>query len=231
MKQCVINQFFGIGDIIFIEPICRHYFFNGYEIIFPVIPKYLGIAPYFPYITFVNKDTYNIDYECQQIIETPEKIILPIRWSKEFLKSASYNDTMRNKYLMFGFDLEMWRTATWLRNRHKENVLREKMGVAKGEKFNLINRNYTEHERKRKIEINNGFKNIEMSFIDGFTIFDWCWMIENATEIHTVNTSVLFLLELLELNAKEVHLYSRNAKGADFQQTDYLRSKKYILHD
>ena len=231
MKKCIINQYFGIGDILFVEPICRHYWKQGYEIVFPVISKYLWIQDYIPYINFVDKESYNIDYECQTITEIEGNIILPLRWSKEFMKSTSYKDTMRNKYLMFGFDLEKWRDLTWIRHRWKEDKLMRHLGIEKGEKYNLINKNYYSFENKSvKVEIKNDYKNIEMGFVEGFTLIDWGAVIENATEIHTVNTSILYLMEKYDLKAKEIHYYSRGNNGIDFKNVDYLFSKKYILH-
>jgi hypothetical protein len=67
-----------------------------------------------------------------------------------------------------------------------------------------------------------------MDFIDGYTLLDWAGIIEKAETIHTVNTSLLYMLETLNVT-DQLHLYTRN-NGRDFQQTEYLRSKKYQLH-
>ena len=69
-----------------------------------------------------------------------------------------------------------------------------------------------------------------MKFIPMFNLLDWACIIEEADNIYSVNTSIIFLLEVLELKAKEIHLYSRNVNGADFIQTEFIRSKNYILH-
>lgn len=229
-KEIIINQFFGIGDILFIEPIMRDYFQKGHKVTVPILYKYLDIQRNIPYINFVDKNFYNIDYEEQKIIETDNHIILPMRWSREFFGSH-LNDTMKNKYRMLGIELEEWRKLTWLRHRWRENNLKELLGIKQGERFNLINCNFYSFENRTiNLNINNKLKNIEMTFIPTFNLLDWAGIIEEAENIYSVNTSIIFLLEVLNLKAKEIHLYSRNVNGADFTQTEYLRSKNYILY-
>ena len=229
-KEIIINQFFGIGDILFIEPIMRDYFQQGHKVTVPILYKYLDIKRNIPYVNFVDKNFYNIDYEEQKIIETDNHIILPMRWSREFFESH-LNDTMKNKYRMVGIELEEWRKLIWLRHRWRENSLKELLGIKQGEKFNLINCNFYSFENRTiNLNINNKLKNIEMKFIPTFNLLDWACIIEEAENIYSVNTSIIFLLEVLNLKAKEIHLYSRNVNGADFIQTEYLRSKNYILY-
>jgi len=229
-KEVIINQFFGIGDVLFIEPIMRYYFQQGHKVTVPILSKYLDIQRNIPYVNFVDKNFYNIDYEEQKIIETDNHIILPMRWSKEYFNSP-LKETMRNKYRMVGIELEEWRKLTWLRHRWRENKLKEVLGIKQGEKFNLINCNFYSFENRTiNLNINNKLKNIEMKFIPTFNLLDWSGIIEEAENIYTVNTSIIFLLEVLELKAKEIHLYSRNVNGVDFVQTKYLRSKNYILY-
>lgn len=229
-KEIIINQFFGIGDILFIEPIMRYYFQQGHKVTVPILSKYLDIQRNLPYINFVDKETFNIDYEEKEFIETDDRIIIPMRWSMEYYNSLLKN-TMLNKYKMVGIDLEEWRKLTWLRHRWRENKLKEVLGIKQGEKFNLINCNFYSFENRTiNLNINNKLKNIEMKFIPTFNLLDWSGIIEEAENIYTVNTSIIFLLEVLELKAKEIHLYSRNVNGVDFVQTKYLRSKNYILY-
>ena len=229
-KEIIINQFFGIGDILFIEPIMRYYFQQGHKVTVPILSKYLDIQRNLPYINFVDKETFDIDYEEKEFIETDDRIIIPMRWSMEYYNSLLKN-TMLNKYKMVGIDLEEWRKLTWLRHRWRENKLKEVLGIKQGERFNLINCNFYSFENRTiNLDINNKLKNIEMKFIPTFNLFDWACIIEEAENIYTVNTSIIFLLEVLELKAKEIHLYSRNVNGADFIQTEYLRSKNYILY-
>jgi hypothetical protein len=46
--------------------------------------------------------------------------------------------------------------------------------------------------------------------ISKFTPFDWCGLIENADELHLVDTVFTYLCELLSLKAKKMVLYKRD---------------------
>jgi hypothetical protein len=54
-------------------------------------------------------------------------------------------------------------------------------------------------------------KKVEINIKDNFTVFDWLKVIENASEIHIVDSSLTYLIENLTLKAKDdkLHLYSR----------------------
>ena len=68
-----------------------------------------------------------------------------------------------------------------------------------------------------------------MTSISGFSLFDWHLVIEKATEIHTVGTSINYLIELLDINSKEVNLYKRLPDENHFHNYDYiLKRHKYI---
>lgn len=228
-KKCIINQFAGIGDILFIEPIMRRYFQMGYRVILPTIKEYLNIQPYFPYIEMVDMSLFKIDYECKQFVNTDETLIIPFRFSREFIKGSGFNDTMRNKYLMVNMDYNEWKLLTWLRHRYKEEKLKKLLNISDGDKYNLINQKFSQ-ALHRNIEVNNGYRNIIMNFIEGYSLLDWSGIIESATTIHSVDTSLMYLLEILELSTNDVHIYSRYNKYADFYKTDYLFNKKYIRH-
>ncbi|MFA5234201.1 MAG: hypothetical protein WC390_07360 [Sulfurimonas sp.] len=208
----------------------RRFFRDGFKIILPVLQQYMDLQTYFPYINFIEKDKLNINYEEQKLISDNGRIIIPMRWSREYFKGCLY-DTMRNKYRMVGMELDEWRKLTWLRHRYKEDKLKELLNIKNGDKYNLINCNFHTFDNCFKnISVKNEYRNINMNFIDGYNLLDWAGIIEEATEIHTVNTSLFFLIETLKLQAKELHLYSRNSEGRDFLQTEYLHSKNYIRH-
>jgi hypothetical protein len=86
------------------------------------------------------------------------------------------------------------------RNLEKESKLIEFLKLEDNEPFNLINRNFgTPPNFKTNDHINplNGLKNIYMDILPGFNIFDWIRVIENAREIHTMETSLYYILEKL----------------------------------
>jgi len=223
-KTYIFNQYAGIGDILFIEPIMRRYFQNGHTVILPVIKQLLSLQPYFPYIKFVDMDSLDIDYDDKNLVETEDHIVLPLRHS---------GHKMSNKYKMVNMDFNDWRTLTWLRHRNKEEELKNILGIEAGDKYNLINENFASVYPfyQRGIVLENGYKNVHVKVIDGYTLLDWCAVIEGASTIHTVNTSILYLMEILELSTDDIHVYSRNDNGRDFIKVNYLFNMNYINHN
>ena len=52
-------------------------------------------------------------------------------------------------------------------------------------------------------------KVIEMNLLEGYTVFDWCKVIENANEISIVDTSLNYIIEKLNLKSQKNFLNSR----------------------
>ena len=225
LKTYIFNQYGGIGDILFIEPIIRKYFQNGHPVILPVLKQFLSLQQYFPYIKFINMDLMDIDYNEKKIIENENSVIIPLRHSSA---------VMSNKYKMVNMDFNMWRTLTWLRHRYKEENLKKILEIETGDKYNLINENFNSHYPflKRNISVKNKYKNIKMSTIDGYNLLDWSGVIETATTIHSVNTSIMYLLEMLELSTTDIHIYSRTGENNhDFRKIKNLFNLKYNKHN
>lgn len=229
-NKCIINQPFGIGDIMFIEPIMRDLYIKGNEIILPCLEQYHIFQRNFPYINFVSKESIGFDYDGRKIIKKDNITVYPLRWSKEYFNSGYY-ETMSNKYKMFDLPLEKWREFTFLRHRCFENNLISQLGVDLSNDYTLVvNKYHSYKDKTREIKL-EGKNIVELKPIDGYTLLDWATIIENASAIHSVNTSTLYLFETLNLKAGVVHLYSRNDNGEGFKNTEYLRTKNYILHD
>ena len=67
------------------------------------------------------------------------------------------------------------------------------------------------------MHINNNIGVVEMND-KKYSLFDWCKVFENATEIHTVDTSLSYIFEKLNLKAKRKCLYSRNNPKDSFSR-------------
>lgn len=133
---------------------------------------------------------------------------------------------------MFGKDWKRWRESTWVRDTEKENELFYKvLGLHDGAEYNLVNNMFrSDASGKALVNVVNGYKNIPLRNIEGFTLLDWGKVIENAMNIYTVSTSINYVIELLELKAKEIHLYCRKPEERNFNNIDYIFTKEYKLH-
>ena len=224
-RTCIINQFAGLGDIIFCEPIARMYHEKGYKVIWPVEPYYCNINKHFPYITFINKALININYELNKFQTLDNSLIIPLRFSDRIM-DVPYHRCMASKYMMWNLPLITWKTTKWVRDEKSEkelfyNVLRLKVG----EQYNLI----SEHFSRGKIQITPPpGKNVYLERISDYTLIDWSMVMENATTIHAVGSAINYVLEFLKTN--ECHLYPRKPVESDFKNYDYLFEKSYIKH-
>lgn len=127
-------------------------------------------------------------------------------------------DLMIKKYEVSGnIEWEDWSDyVKYERNYEVENNLKEQLGISPGEKYILFNEKYgmnqTHHGVRKHIPKDYDGKIIEMQILGGITIFDWCGIIENAEEIHTVDTSILMVIETLNLKAKKMTVHPRHYK-------------------
>ncbi|MDR3551212.1 MAG: DUF5672 family protein [Candidatus Babeliales bacterium] len=202
-EKYVFNQPRGLGDILFLVPLCRALMREGNTVIWPIDPEYFEISKHFPDIDFRDQRTVSINYESKGNDRTQYGIQLPYRWAAE-ITGHGWKRCMQAKYEMYGHNYLMWRELTWKRNYIKEKELVKMVG-ASGE-YVLVNRNFARPDLGLKI--NCDVKGIEMRIIPGFTLIDWCGIIEGASEIHTANTAINYLIELMDIKVP-VYMYSR----------------------
>lgn len=232
-KLLIPAQYFGGGDALFIITLLRQLSGDKYKILYPILPNYVeGFNRAFPDITFMPFTMVNVNYNCREEYENEHYRYLPIRFAESIL-GQPYQKCMSAKYELFGLDHKTWKdNAKYERDIKREHDLfYNVLGIKEWEQYNLVNTFFgSDSQFKVEINTNNNLRNIEMKTIQGFSLFDWSMVIERATNIHVANSSILYLLELLELKASEVHLYCRKPQESNFDNTSYLHTKEYILH-
>ena len=237
MKTCLIKQPQGIGDIFFTQKIAYHFSLLGYRIIWPVVPVYKDISKYinnfeYPCIEddFDYKDLYmsagrNKIFKNEK--EGGEVIVIPTN----HLSEPEETPVMFRKYALVNLSYENW--IEWFnfkRNKEKENALYyDVLGLKDDEEYIFVNRNIgtlpNDFSRwnipiESKIE-----KEIENSFEEGFTVFDWCKVLENASEFHVLETSITYLIEKIHTKANIYNMFSRNLKD-DFSEYKEIYKRK-----
>lgn len=228
----IILQPFGIGDVIFSMGAIK--MLND-KILWPVLPEYASdLNRAYPDIHFIDWNLVKVDYNRKDRHFHQDAEVIPLRW-----QDVPIWECMKNKFAYFGLDWKLWRPgAMWKRDYEKEFALVKRLDIERGEKFNLINIKWGCQSRDGLRPgasyvsfkaVDNGLRNIVLDIIPGYSLFDWSTIIERAANIHTVSTSLLYLIELLRLSAKEIHLY-RRPNEKDFKNVDYIFSKNYILH-
>lgn len=232
MKKIFINQPRFLGDILFVMSIAQYYLVNGHEVFFPMEDSYLENTPfekYFPGIKFIPlSDFSDFSYyrELRNIkIEDEKKVVLNL------INTDRYKNHMEKKYSILNFPVDMWRKVRIKRDLDSEEKLLQKLGITNDEKFNLINEYYSNKKTKyMNLKTGNNFKNIYLEKIEGFNLIDWMGVIEKASSIHTVHTSIQYLIDIMDNITTDLHIYPRVEIYEPHEYYDYLFIKNYIYH-
>jgi len=228
-KKILIDQPGYLGDIIFVMAIAQKYANEGCIVDFPMFDEYLDapIQKHFPTINIFPISQFPNYSKYHQINAVEDEIYfcLPLRASAS---RVSYPH-MRDKYEYLGLNYNMWRDIIIIRDYCREKELFELLEINENEKYNLINENHSKNFIKTPILLKNDYKNIYMKKINGYSIFDWIGVMEKAQSIHTVGTSIIFIMDVIKTMPNEMHIYKRHGLN-DHSPYDYLLNKKYIYH-
>jgi len=233
-KTAYIQQYFGIGDVIFSMQIARNLQKKGYKICWPVLPDYVEqLNKAYPDITFMDVWLTQPKFmEGKELITRGSTYYVPLRWTYEIMK-VPFKDCMRSKYDFMHMNWESWTDAMFERDEAKEDELMKELGIEPCEPYTLVNRNWkSDGKTTSNFECKPTGKVIEMKIIPGYSLFDWAKVIENATEIHTVSTSIIYILELLELKCEKCYIYIRKPNEQNHDNYRYLMVRhidKYIF--
>lgn len=237
-KTVVIKQSAGIGDIFFLMKIADTIANIGYNVVWPIKKEIFYINQYLTKhnnIHFVEEGASLQNYSQQVSIdfENADKI-----FNNGSLLVAKYQLAKQ-----YGLDIthEDWKDFLVLkRNYEKENKLFYNiLNLKDGEKYSLYNRNYgTPPHYKQKKNMKNPIfdKKVEMFISNEYTIFDWLSVVEKASEIHIVDSSLTYLIENLTINTNHInmHLYSRYTEEVGhpkwYHAADLFR-KKWIYEE
>ena len=105
------------------------------------------------------------------------------------------------------------------RNEEKENQLMDYFDIKPDDEYVVIGDTYGTPPKTatKKIKYSSSRdhtdtqekKIIKIRSIEGYSVFDWCKVFENASEIHMIETSFLYILEKINLKGSVFNLYSK----------------------
>lgn len=238
MKPYLIKQPAGMGDIFMCLKIAKILQDKGHPIIWPVYPQHLYLNNYlnidFKFIStddnFIGKHDY---FRSNSIIERDDYIFLPLETASHIVGEP----VMDAKYRLVNIDMSDYLDFfSFKRNEEREKYLFFKiLNLMDISKYRLYNRNYAslpDVRRFTKPFVNTGqyLPDIEM-YIDQYNnIFDWCFVLENSTEFHTVGTSITFIAEKLNLKTPKIFMYRRpEAQLSNFNVEKKIFKKPWIF--
>lgn len=208
----VINQFHSIGDILFIEPICRKIWQDTFKKpILPVRDHLMWLSRYIDSADFCKMSKFNLDYESTDITYSE---YLPLRFANQIVRGLDKNDhsdyanCMPDKYILAQQRLDDWKRIDINFDEALASELMTELKIK--EPYVLVNN----HCQAGTIDIkpNTTDRIIYMSEIKGFTLIDWYGVILQAKEFHTVSTSTYFLCQAIHNKYQldtPVHIYPR----------------------
>ena len=208
----VIGQHSANGDILFIEPICRHIWQKtGVKPILPVRDHLMWLSNHIESADFRPMSQFKLDYDS---IDNSNPDYLPLRFANQIVRGLSphdhsdYANTMPDKYELAGLPLELWKTLKFTYSEYKGVRLMSELGLSLTDRYILIN----ENSQAGNISINpdnpNGYKVIKMREMHGYPLLDWTLVIKLAQENHHISTSTFFIMEFLKLETP-IYLYPR----------------------
>jgi len=213
-KPCLIYQPLGLGDIIWILPIVDTIINSGYDVYYPVGDVYYDMVS--EYIQKDNlfwvRENENFPlkkyYGKSEVVDNDDELYLPIRYADRYFPNCS---TMIAKYYFLSVPIGDWRKSFSLnRNIEREEKLIQTYDLTSN--YVLVNKSFGTEYQDRDLKIESDRKvhymNVEQDKSNGFHLFDWVLALEKAKEIHTVETSLCFLVDKYCLN-NEIHIYEK----------------------
>ena len=217
-KTCLIYQPLGLGDIIWVQPIVDVIITDGYTVYYPVGDAYYDIVS--QYIVKDNliwkKESEGFPlkdhYKDMNVFQTNNELYLPLSFSDRHFPECS---VMISKYYFLSIPIVDYRKHFEInRNYEREKKLISTYGLD-GE-YIILNQFFGTQSKARKFDLNVN-KNIKIHTMsieedkkNQFHIFDWIGALQNALEIHTVETSLCYLID--KYCANKLHMYEKRTQ-------------------
>jgi len=237
-----IRQSAGLGDILFLQKAVNKFVEANYRVVWPVIEHYQYLKNYnlSDKINYVSMNELSNEirelYKSDIPIYNENYVYIPFDRAKI---PGRHFDFMEAKYKLVNLDFNDWQKyINFNRFPEREKLCKEKLGLNDNEKFVFVNSLFASPPNiyKRDIVVETNFKIIEQQegHLNQFNFFDLSWILENAEEIHTVETSLCYLIECLNTTNK-LFVYGRIMNGIpqysnfDYISKIYKKDWKYIL--
>lgn len=204
-KRLLINQPGKVGDILLCAPIA-HYFSEEYFVDWHCPEKY---HPLFNYLPYANPVSFFKDRTYDRVIDLSFGLGgKPESWWQA--NKQRFSSFVEAKYELAGIPSQFKSELKWNRNIVKENALYEI--IKQTQKFDYI-LCHESSDYGTPINVDSKHK-VLFQPIQDFTIFDWYKVIQNATEIHCIDSSLCNFVDVIpDLKAKLFYYKSDRVKN------------------
>ncbi len=191
-KTVLIIQPGKVGDILICFPIAKYYSDKGFSVYWVAPKEYHSMFTYVDYVTVVGNVV-----PADKVIDLSFGINRNSKHHQNWIKRRPSLDSFCDlKFEIAEVPMNEYRNLVYNRNTDRENELYKKV-VAQNDSYKLVHRlsDYGAH-------IDVGGNCIYFDKVEDYTIFDWRKVIENATEIHCIDSSLLNFVDSIETTAK-----------------------------
>jgi hypothetical protein len=221
--EITIRQSAGFGDIFFCQKIGKRLVELGHKVYWPIIPEYQYAEKYM-----------NADFVWSEPGHPTTELPLEIATHNLIWRSAeeALDNIMQAKYKLANttFDIGGWNDwQNYLkikRDKEREIDLFDLLSIDTGEPYCVTCRHFATNYLNLNIPINSDIHEIEIRKIPGFTLFDWCGILEEASEIRIPDSSFPYLIEILDTTDR-LFMYNRN--GEPHIRTKPIWRKKWTF--
>jgi len=199
----LIEQPAGLGDIFFCQKIAETFIHNNYKVIWPVKSSISWVGDYLSNSSMVSYPTQ------EAYVRTGEEIVITL----DGAQNTTGGLIMPSKYEILGLDWNDWSDYFHFnRNSKKEDELfYEVLGLTDQSDYTFVNRHFATPPDSLlyDVETFSGERVVSLEFIPYFTLFDWCKVIERASRISIIDTSLNYIIEKLQLSTDDLTCYCR----------------------
>ena len=239
-KNCLIYHHCCLGDLVYTSSIAKHLTDRGYTVYWPTTGGYKLLNEYIKMDGLIwcpEDGNYPMaeHYGQEESIEFPNgDIYLSLMKEADAMPTkgmwmASRHFWARDKLgIEFG---DFRRNVKIQRNLEREKKLIETYNL-KGD-YILVNDIYSNH-LKIKIDIQSDlpihYMYMSEDMENGFNYFDWILAMQNAKEIHVVESALAYLVDKY-CNKNKIYLYERMAIGDEKTERDYFSQVAWVYRN
>ncbi|REJ84536.1 MAG: hypothetical protein DWQ39_02740 [Bacteroidetes bacterium] len=181
-KRMLMIQKGKVGDVLLCLPIARAYA-DRYTVQWLLPKQYHCLFDYVDYVAPVERAQGKYDYTLDLSFGQGGK---PEQWWRR--EKSGFRSFVDAKYHLAGIDVNEKNNLVYDRDYKKENalleIIRQKIGAGE---FALM---HTQSDYGTPVKVKSAMAALEFSPIEGYTIFDWRKVIEQAAEIHCIDSSL-----------------------------------------
>lgn len=187
-KRLLLHQPGKVGDIIICLPIAKWYADRGYSVDWLCPEQYHDFQPYVDYVKFISIRSGEYDKEIDLSFGLVTTSKVHALWLR---RKPSLDSFVSLKYELSDVPVSEFRKLDYKRNKQKEDELFEV--VTKGVPYTLV---HGKSDYGSAIHI-LGDAVVMFQPVPGFNILDWRKVIENASEIHCIDSSLVNFADCL----------------------------------